>query len=291
MVKQTPLMVTENGMLKLENFQHTGAYKVRGASNAVLSMLERGPKQPVIAASAGNHAAGLAWAARQHGVQATAVVPFGTPKVKIRKCQSLGCRVVIFGSSVAESLKEAKRIALKEGMYFVHPFEDTDVICGQGTMGLELLEENPDVILVPIGGGGLASGIGLACSNSLTRVIGVQLDGLDVMRRRLFNLSPMSSMPVTIADGVMVSNPGQLTEQLCRNYLDDVITVSEDEVIETVIQLADQHNIIVEGAGALAVAALPKIRATNKIAVVTGGNIDLNVFSELILSRTMQKVA
>jgi len=289
-IRKTPLLDTQDGLLKLENFQHTGAYKIRGASNAILS-LEESSKRGVIAASAGNHASGLAFAAKQAGIQCTAVVPFKTPQVKIDNCRSLGCTVIRAGNTFEESLIEAQRIAARENLYFVHAFDNPQVICGQGTIGLELLSEKPDVILVPIGGGGLAAGVALACAKTKVRVVGVQVEGMDSMRRRLENLPDIPIFDRSIADGVAVANPGQLTEKLCRQHLDDIILVSEAEIRDTIVTLATRENIIVEGAGALSVAALNKVPGQRKIAVVTGGNIDLQVFSELILRQKNRRVA
>jgi threonine dehydratase len=291
MVRTTPVLETDDGFLKLENFQRTGAYKVRGASNAILSMLERGSWKSVVAASAGNHAAGVAWAAQAAGIQATVVVPHNTPQVKIKRCQDYQCMVIQDGNSVDEALDIAKQLARRQGLQFLHPFENPDVIAGQGTIGLELLNHEPDVILVPIGGGGLASGIGLACAQSKTKVIGVQVEGVDSMRRSINELPRLDALQPTVADGISVAYTSPLTERLCKHYLDDIITVNEQEIIETMVRLASENNIIVEGAGAIAACALPKVPGRKKIAVVTGGNIDLQVFSELLLHQSIQRVA
>jgi threonine dehydratase len=289
-IRKTPLLETRDGFLKLENFQHTGAYKLRGASNAILS-IEASSKRGVIAASAGNHASGLAYAAKTIGIQCTAVVPFKTPQVKIDNCRSLGCKVIRSGNTFEESLIEAKKIAVQEDLYFVHAFDNPQVIYGQGTIGLELLAENPDVILVPIGGGGLAAGVALACAKTKVRVVGVQVEGMDAMRRRLENLPDLPALGRSIADGVAVSNPGQLTEQLCRQYLDDIVIVSEADLRDAIVTLAARDNIIAEGAGALSFAALNKVSGRKKIAVITGGNIDLQLFTELVRRQRNRRVA
>jgi threonine dehydratase len=253
-------------------------------------MVERGDRRPLIAASAGNHAAGMAWAAREAGLSATAVVPFGTPRVKIQNCLALGCKVIRRGSCFDESLIEAKQIAVKEGFRFLHPFDDAEIICGQGTIGLELLPHNPDVVLIPVGGGGLAAGVGLAFSQSSTKVIGVQLKGVDSMNRRLKGLPERDIVKNLIADGIAVRNPGVLSTELCRRYLDDIVLVSNKEMLDTMVSLARNHNIIVEGAGALAAAALPYFSG-NVVAVLTGGNIDLEVFAQILNKRNMRMVA
>lgn len=225
-VLNTPIINTEYGLLKLENLQHTGAYKIRGATNALLVRAEEGPIQSAVTASAGNHAAGMAHAAKYLGVEAIAVVPNGTPKVKIENCRRLGCRVIEAGVHLNEAMAIAKGIAKETRGYFLHPFDDPQVICGQGTVGVELFPQQPDVVLVPIGGGGLASGVALAFAGMKTKVIGVQIEGADAMNRVLRKSSPLKFINSGIADGVAVSSVGQLTRQICKYHLSDSIVIA-----------------------------------------------------------------
>jgi threonine dehydratase len=267
--------------LKLENMQITGAYKVRGAFNAIARQLARGDRRPVVAASAGNHGKGVAWAARHFGLHATVVVPKSAPSAKIDGARALGAEVLERGQSFDDCLAIAREIAQRSGMRLVHAFDDPDVIAGQGTVGLELLPLDPDVVVVPVGGGGLAAGIGLALEGSGIRLVGAQVEGVDAMRRALAGSPCDGAPPSTIADGLVVREPGALTRAICSRVLSDIVVVSEAEVEQAIVELAARDKMVVEGAGAVAVAALSKVRGKKRVAIVSGGNIDLAALASL----------
>ena len=269
-------------MLKLENLQRTGSYKVRGALNALLAARERGDRRPVIAASAGNHAQGLAWAAYRLGVQAITVMPHGAPATKIAGVAHWGATVRQHGDSYDEAFAFAKELAEQNGYRFLSAFDDPDVIAGQGTVGIEIAPHAPDVVIVPIGGGGLASGVALALKSQGVRVVGAQVEGVDSMVRALQGDTRAINPGASLADGVRVKVPGFLTRRLCASLLDDVVIVREAELRETVVRLALEENIIAEGAGALALAAGRRVAGKRKCAVVSGGNIDAAVLARLL---------
>jgi threonine dehydratase len=277
--------------LKLENLQMTGAYKERGAL-AKLSRLtpeERG--RGLIAASAGNHAQAVAYHAGRAGIPATIVMPEGTPLLKVANTRSHGAKVVLAGSSYDEAYAEARRIEVAEKLTFIHPFDDPDVIAGQGTVGLEILEQVPDLeaVLVPVGGGGLVSGIGVVIKalRPEARVIGVETEVLPSMlasleEGRLVTLEPAS----TLADGIAVKRPGELTFEHVRKVVDEIVTVSEEEIASAILYLLEREKTVVEGAGAVGVAALmnKKVRLEGRrvVTVISGGNIDVNVIARVI---------
>jgi threonine dehydratase len=268
--------------LKLENLQRTGSYKVRGALNALLAARERGDHRPVIAASAGNHAQGLAWAAYRLGVNAITVMPNGAPQTKIAGVAHWGATVRLHGDSYDEAKAFAIELAAQNGYRVLSAFDDPDVIAGQGTVGLELAALAPDVVLVPIGGGGLASGVALALKSQGVRVIGAQVEGVDAMSRALRGDHTPRDPVATLADGVRVKEPGRLTQRLLAELLDDVIVVREAELRETLVRLALEEHVIAEGAGALALAAGRRIAAKRKCAIVSGGNLDAAVLAQLL---------
>jgi len=269
-------------MLKLENLQRTGSYKVRGALNALLAARERGDLRPVIAASAGNHAQGLAWAAYRLGVQVITVMPHGAPENKIAGVAHWGATVRQHGNSYDEAFAFARELAEQNDYRFLSAFDDPDVIAGQGTVGIEIAPFAPDVVIVPIGGGGLASGVALALKSQGVRVVGAQVEGVDSMARALKGDSRLIDPVASLADGVRVKVPGFLTRRLCASLLDDVVIVREAELRETVVRLALEENIIAEGAGALALAAGRRVSGKRKCAVVSGGNIDATVLAGLL---------
>jgi threonine dehydratase len=268
--------------LKLENLQRTGSYKVRGALNALLAGRERGDTRPVICASAGNHAQGVAWAAYRLDVPAITVMPHGAPATKIAGVAHWGATVRQHGTSYDEAYAFAVELAQRHGYRFLSAFDDADVIAGQGTVGIELAAHAPDVVIVPIGGGGLASGVALALKSQGVRVIGAQVEGVDSMARAIRGdvreIAPVASL----ADGVRVKIPGFLTRRLCTSLLDDVVIVREAELRETLVRLALEEHIIAEGAGALALAAGRRVAGRRKCAVVSGGNIDAGVLAGLL---------
>ena len=280
----TPLHYAERfgTWLKLENLQRTGSYKVRGALNAMLAALERGDERPVICASAGNHAQGVAWAAYRLGVQAITVMPHGAPTTKIAGVQHWGATVRQHGNSYDEAYAFARELAAHNGYRFLSAFDDPDVIAGQGTLGIEIAPHAPDVVIVPIGGGGLASGVALALKSQGVRIIGAQVEGVDSMARAIRGDVREIAPVATLADGVKVKIPGFITRRLCTSLLDDVVIVREAELRETLVRLALEEHVIAEGAGALALAAGRRVAGKRKCAVVSGGNIDATVLATLL---------
>lgn len=280
----TPVVRSDHfgGWLKLENLQATGSYKVRGALHALMVAVEAGDRRPVVAASAGNHARGVAWAAHHLGLQACVVIPTGAPMTKIRGAAALGAKVISHGHGYEEAQEYARHLARENCWRFLPAFDDPDVIAGQATVGWELLSAAPDVVLVPIGGGGLAAGMGIALQYQNIRVVGVQVQGADAMARALTGQPCLGEPAETIADGIRVRAPGVLTRQICAQVLDDLVTVTEREVRQTLVDLAAMDRIVAEGAGALAPAAMSKVQGERKIAVVSGGNIDMQRFQALL---------
>jgi threonine dehydratase len=280
----TPLHYAERFAvwLKLENLQRTGSYKVRGALNALLAGIERGDSRPVICASAGNHAQGLAWAAFRLGVPAIAVMPLAAPLTKIAGVKHWGGTVRLHGNSYDEAYAFAVELARSNGYRFLSAFDDADVIAGQGTLGLELASHAPDVVIVPIGGGGLASGVALALKSQGVRIVGAQVEGVDSMARAINGDTRAIDPVATLADGVKVKIPGFITRRLCASLLDDVVIVREAELRETLVRLALEEHVIAEGAGALALAAGRRVAGKRKCAVVSGGNIDATVLATLL---------
>jgi len=277
--------------LKLENLQMTGAYKERGALNKLirLSAEERG--RGLIAASAGNHAQAVAYHAGRMGVPVTIVMPEGTPLLKVANTRSHGAKVVLSGTNYDEAYAEARRLEAAEQRTFVHPFDDLDVIAGQGTVGLEVLEQVPDLdaVLVPVGGGGLVSGIAAAVKalRPAARIIGVETEVLPSMlasleERRLVTIEPAT----TLADGIAVKRPGELTFAHVQKLVDEIVTVSEEEIASAILYLLEKEKAVVEGAGAVGVAALlnHKVRLEGQrvVSIVSGGNIDVNVIARVI---------
>jgi len=280
----TPLHYAERFgcWLKLENLQRTGSYKVRGAMNALLAARERGDTRPTIAASAGNHAQGLAWAAYRLGLPAITVMPRTAPETKVAGVAHWGAAVRLHGDSYDEAKAFAAELAAQHDYRLLSAFDDPDVIAGQGTVGLEMAALMPDVVLVPIGGGGLASGVVLALKSQGVRVIGAQVENVDSMARALRDDHTVREPAATLADGVRVKEPGALTQQVLRALLDDVVIVREAELRETLVRLALEEHVIAEGAGALALAAGRRVAGKRKCAVVSGGNVDAGVLAKLL---------
>jgi threonine dehydratase len=271
----TPLLYNPRlgASLKLESFQITGSYKVRGAFNALAAQIERGDLRPVIAASAGNHGKGVAFAARWFGIDACVVVPSSAPRAKVNGARELGARVIELPGSFDDCAAFAHELAERNRWRFIHPFDDPEVIAGQGTVALEIEHARPDVVVVPVGGGGLAAGMALQLRSSGIRVVGVQVEGVDAMRR-LLRGEPSRAPRPTIADGLSVGSPGELSAALCRELLDEIVLVGEEDVRKAVFDLASKDKLVVEGAGAVSVAALPRVAGCRRVAVVSGGNID-----------------
>ena len=281
----TPLHYAERFgcWLKLENLQRTGAYKVRGALNALLAARERGDRRTVITASAGNHAMGLAWAARELKVPVITVMPMTAPVVKAQGVAFLGATVRQSGQTYDEAKAHALQLAEQHGFRYLSAFDDPDVIAGQGTLGIELAAHAPEAVLVPIGGGGLAAGVALALKSQGVRIIGAQVEGVDAMARALKGDASPIAPKATLADGTRVAEAGTLTREILSRLLDDLIIVREAELRETLARLMLEEHIVAEGAGALALAAGRRVASRRKVAVVSGGNIDAAVFAQLLL--------
>lgn len=278
--------------LKLENLQRTGSYKVRGALNALLAARERGDRRQVITASAGNHAQGMAWAAYRLGIHAITVMPKSAPATKVAGVAHWGATVRLHGDSYDEAKAFAAELAAQNDYRLLSAFDDADVIAGQGTVGLELAALAPDVVLVPIGGGGLASGVALAlkmCASGShgsrkqrVRIVGAQVEGVDAMARALRGDHVLRDPAPTLADGVRVKQAGELTRRVLETLLDDIVIVREAELRETLVRLALEEHVIAEGAGALALAAGRRVVGKRKCAVVSGGNLDAGVLARLL---------
>jgi threonine dehydratase len=279
-------------LLKLENLQMTGAYKERGALNKLLQLPAGEREQGLIAASAGNHAQAVAYHAGRLGVKATIVMPEATPIMKVANTRAHGARVVLHGANYDEAYAEARRLEHVERLTFVHPFDDPDVIAGQGTVALEILEQEPEVdaVLVPIGGGGLVSGVGavLKALRPGAKVVGVETEVLPSMLQALEAGRPVTLDPAnTVADGIAVKRAGDLTFEHVRRLVDEIVTVSEEEIASAILYLLEREKTVVEGAGAVAVAALMQhkvrgLEGRRVVSIVSGGNIDVNLVARVI---------
>ncbi len=278
--------------LKLENFQRTGSFKIRGAYNKISRLTEEEKRAGVITASAGNHGQGVALAAKLLNVNATIIVPEGTPIVKIEAIKNYKGNIVEFGSIYDEAYQKALEIKEKENYTFIHAFNDLDVIKGQATIGLEVLEQLPDVdyIFCPIGGGGLISGISSYCKakNKNIKIVGVQSENAPSMYDS-FNKNQlyMSELKETICDGIAVKKPGEITYKMIKKYVDNVVLVSDEEVANTILLLLERAKIFVEGAGAAGLSALlyKKINIENKkvAVIISGGNLTPNLINRIIV--------
>jgi len=275
--------------IKPENLQRTGAFKIRGAYNKIAKLTEEEKKRGVIAASAGNHAQGVALAAQKLGIKAVIVMPKHTPLIKVEATRRYGAEVILIGEVYDEAYEYAKKLQEKEGYTFVHPFNDEDVIEGQGTIALEVLEELPDadIILVPIGGGGLISGIASAAKlkNPLIKIIGVEPEGAaSALEARKSHHVVELDEANTIADGTAVKKIGDITFDYIEKYVDDIVTVSDYELMAAFLVLVEKHKIVAENSGILAVAGLKKLNVTGKkiISIISGGNIDVLTISSMI---------
>ncbi|EKY17802.1 threonine ammonia-lyase [Capnocytophaga sp. oral taxon 326] len=288
----SPIFSEESGnniYIKPENLQKTGAFKIRGAYNKMLKLTEAEKQRGVIASSAGNHAQGVAYAARELGIKAVIVMPKTTPLIKVQSTKKYGAEVVLYGDVYDDAYQKAKELEEKEGYVFVHPFNDPDVLEGQGTIALEILEQLPqtDVIVVPIGGGGLISGIACAAKQIKPeiKIVGVEPSGAAsateaLKKNKLVTLSEAN----TIADGTAVKRIGELNFEYIKKYVDEVVTVDDYELTEAFLLLTEKHKIIAENSGVLPLAALKKLTDRNKnvVPVVSGGNIDVLMISSMI---------
>ncbi len=278
--------------LKLECHQITGSFKPRGACNRILTLTDKEAARGVVAASAGNHAQGLAYAAAQAGVTARIVMPETTPQIKIKRTRALGAEVELTGTSFNDASERAREIERVSGAIFVSAFDDPAVIAGQGSVGLELLEQIPDLeaVVTPVGGGGLASGIATALkeTNPTIEIYGVQTEAAPAMHDsfRAGELVPVESKP-SIADGIAIKHPGELTLAALQRYLDGMVLVSEAEIEHAIFDLLESGKVVAEGAGAAAFAAvraerLPQLAGKRVAVVISGGNIDLNLLTRII---------
>lgn len=277
--------------LKPENLQYTGSFKLRGACYKISCLTEEEKARGVIACSAGNHAQGVALGATKHGIKSLICLPEGAPISKVEATKRYGAEVCLVPGVYDDAYQRALQLKEERGYTFIHPFDDEHVIAGQGTIGLELLNQLPDVevVIVPIGGGGLISGVAYALKSLKpdVKVYGVQAQGAPSMLRSIEHehrecLSSVS----TIADGIAVKEPGEHTFDLCSKYVDGIVTVTEDEICAAILALMEQQKLIAEGAGAVAVAAamFNKVPVAGKktICVVSGGNIDVTILSRVI---------
>jgi threonine dehydratase len=281
-----------NASLKLENLQMTGAYKERGALNKLLLMPTADRERGLITASAGNHAQAVAYHAGRLGVKATIVMPEATPIMKVANTRAHGARVVLHGANYDEAYAEARRLEQAERLTFVHPFDDPDIIAGQGTIALEVLAQEPelDAIVVPIGGGGLVSGVAAALKalRPGAKVIGVETEVLPCMLQAVEAGAPVTlDAANTIADGIAVKRAGELTFEHVRKLVDEIVTVSEEEIASAILYLLEKEKTVVEGAGAVGVAALMQrkvrgLEGKKVVAVISGGNIDVNLVARVI---------
>lgn len=275
--------------MKCENLQVTGAYKIRGALNKILSLNDYQKSMGVVCSSAGNHAQGVAYAANLLNVRSTIVMPKTTPYIKIQSTKDFGGNVVLYGNCYDDAFLKAKNIEENDHSVFIHPFNDINIIYGQGTIALEILEEikDIDVILCPIGGGGLISGVSLAAKeiNPYIKIIGVQAEGANAMEQSFKNgnLTSLNSVN-TIADGIAVKSPGDLTYSIIKEYVDEIVTVSDKEIAEAFLILCEKHKLLAEASGATSLAALKKVNVENKkvVSIISGGNIDMLTISSLI---------
>jgi threonine dehydratase len=282
--------------LKLENLQMTGSFKERGALNRIALLTPEQAARGVVAASAGNHAQGVAYHATSRGIRALIVMPLATPLVKVTATRGFGAEVILHGANYDEACEEATRLCEAEGMTFIHPFDDPVVMAGQGTIGLELLEQIPqlEAVVVPIGGGGLIGGIACAikeaciqASRPEIRVVGVQTARLPSMAAALTAHHPVTLDPATtIADGIAVRRAGDETFPVVERYVDEIVTVQEDEIASAVLVLLEREKTLAEGAGATALAALlqkkTSLQGKHTAVLVCGGNIDVTLLSRII---------
>ncbi len=275
--------------LKPENMQYTGAYKVRGAYYKISTMSEEARKKGLITASAGNHAQGVAFAAKKYGVKATVVMPTTTPLIKVNRTKGYGAEVILYGNVYDEACEYAIKLADEKGLTFVHPFDDLDVATGQGSIAMEIIKELPtvDYILVPVGGGGLATGVSTLAKllNPNIKVIAVEPSGASCLKASL-EAGKVVTLPTvnTIADGTAVKTPGTKVFPYLQKNLDDVITVDDEDLIVAFLDMVENHKMIVENSGLLTVAALKQLNVKDKkiVSILSGGNMDVITMSSVV---------
>ena len=277
--------------LKTENLQITGSFKVRGAYYKMSRLSKEEKERGVIACSAGNHAQGVALAAQKNGIKATICLPDGAPISKVQATRDYGAEICLVEGVYDDAYNKALELRDEKGYTFIHPFDDEDVIAGQATIALELFEQLPDIdaVIVPIGGGGLISGIAYAMKtlNPRVKVYGVQAKGAPSMKNAVEkgSMEGLSSVS-TIADGIAVKKPGDLTYAFCSKYVDEIVTVSDDEISAAILALMEKHKLVTEGAGAVAVAAAMfgklDLKGKKTVCLLSGGNIDVTILSRVI---------
>lgn len=275
--------------LKPENLQVTGAYKIRGAYYKISTLSDEERSKGLITASAGNHAQGVAFAAKAYGVKATIVMPTTTPLIKVNRTKSYGAEVILYGDVYDESCQYALELAEDKGLTFIHPFDDLDVACGQGSIAMEIIKELPtvDYILVPIGGGGLATGVSTLAKmlNPHIKVIGVEPAGAACMQESLKN-GKVTTLPVvdTIADGTAVKTPGSNIFPYIQENIDEIITVDDSDLIVAFLDMLENHKMLVENSGLLTVAAVKKLPFKDKkvVSILSGGNMDVITFASVV---------
>lgn len=277
--------------LKTENLQVTGSFKVRGAAYKISQLSEEEKQKGVIACSAGNHAQGVALAATKNGIKSLICLPDGAPISKVEATRKYGADICLVEGVYDDAYNRALQLKDEKGYTFIHPFNDEDVIAGQGTIGLEVLEQLPDVdvVIVPVGCGGLISGVAFAIKslNPNVKVYGVQASGAPSMLRSVANgkIEKLDEVS-TIADGIAVKEPGDVTFQMCQKYVDGIVSVSEDEIAAAILALIEQQKLIAEGAGAVSVAAAMfnkvDVKGKKVCCLVSGGNIDVTILSRVI---------
>lgn len=282
--------------LKPENMQYTGAYKVRGAYYKISTMSEDARKKGLITASAGNHAQGVAYAASKYGVPATVVMPTTTPLIKVNRTKGYGAKVVLYGNVYDEACEYAMKLAKEQGLTFVHPFDDLDVATGQGSIAMEIIKELPtvDYILVPIGGGGLATGVSTLAKllNPNIKVIGVEPVGANCLQESLKEGKVITLPTVnTIADGTAVKTPGSKLFPYLQKNLDSIITVPDEDLIVAFLDMVENHKMIVENSGLLTVAALKQMNVKDKkiVSILSGGNMDVITMSSVVQQGLVQR--
>lgn len=281
---------------KPENMQYTGAYKVRGAYYKISTLSDEERKKGLITASAGNHAQGVAYAAKIYGVPATIVMPTTTPLIKVNRTKSYGARVILYGNVYDESCQYALKLAKEQGLTFVHPFNDETVATGQGTIAMEIFKELPtvDIILVPIGGGGLAAGVSTLVKllNPKIQVIGVEPAGASCMKASLEEGKVVTLPDVdTIADGTAVKTPGDVVFPYIQKNVDKIITVDDQELIVNFLDIMENHKMLVENSGLLTVAALSHLDCKKKkvVSILSGGNMDIITLSSVVQHGLIQR--
>ena len=282
--------------LKPENMQYTGAYKVRGAYYKISTMSEDARKKGLITASAGNHAQGVAYAASKYGVPATVVMPTTTPLIKVNRTKGYGAKVVLYGNVYDEACEYAMKLAKEQGLTFVHPFDDLDVATGQGSIAMEIIKELPtvDYILVPIGGGGLATRVSTLAKllNPNIKVIGVEPAGANCLQESLKEGKVITLPTVnTIADGTAVKTPGSKLFPYLQKNLDSIITVPDEDLIVAFLDMVENHKMIVENSGLLTVAALKQMNVKDKkiVSILSGGNMDVITMSSVVQQGLVQR--